>query len=147
VGQIVKLPLAGRQVGEGALLLGDVFLEQDDAADAAVALMLGLHHPAMPLDAAVGAQEGISLAAFARAGKAAPVDFAAARGPFGQNVIDAAPDDVLTAHAVPVAVGAAGREEAHLAIEHGKARGRRIDAAPQSLRTLAVPGGVAPGIR
>jgi hypothetical protein len=48
---------------------------------------------------------------------------------------------------VAVAVDAAGRQEAHLAVEHSETCGRRIDAAPQNLRTLAVPGGIAPGFR
>ena len=129
VGKIAKLPLAGREIGERALPLGDVLPEHDDAADAAVALMPGLDRPAIPFDNAVWAQEGISLAALAGAGKAASVDFATAQGLFGHHVIDAAPDDVLIAQAMPVAVGVTGRKVAHLAVEPGEARGRSIDAA------------------
>ena len=147
VGQLMELSLAGGKIGERTLLLGHVFPEQDKAADAAVGLMPGFNGPAVPFDGAIGTQVGIGVAAFAGAGKAAPLDFTRARGAFGQDVVDAAPDDLLIAQAVAVAVGAAGREEAHVAVEHGEAGGCRLDAAPQNLCALGVSGDGATAFR
>lgn len=147
VGQVAKPAFALREVGQRALLLGDVLSEEDDTADAALGVMPGPYFPALPLDGAIGAQERVGVTALAGAGKAALNDVATALRPLRQQVVDAAPDEVLIAEAVAVAVGAAGREIAHLAVEHGQANRGGVDATPQNIFTRIEAGGFAPALR
>jgi hypothetical protein len=105
---------------------GNILAENDESTYVVMSEKPGSNLPAQPLQRAVGAPEGLLVGADRLAVPRASMDFLPAVGNIAKNFIVRLTGDIARQVKI-VAPAGAGREIAHVPIEHGHGRRRLLD--------------------